>query len=378
MKKLLSLFRPGLISREAVITRVSGLGLVVNILIGLGKIAIGAAAGSIAIISDGIHSGADAATSLLTMVGVKLAGKKPTAKHPFGFGRIEYLTSLLIGGLILFTGWELMTEGIAAARNPVAPELSLLSLLLIALSAAIKFVLGLYTIRQGKAVDSVSLVGLGTECRNDAFASIITIASAAVFLLFQWNLDAWAGIATSLLILKAGAEVLLATLSDLLGRSGDRELASALYRRIRATPGILNAADMMLHNYGPDAWSASVNIELDHSRSLADVYRDIHALQLAILEEYRVTMVFGIYAVDDKTPQSREMRGYIGNYVKSHGHLKGFHALYHDREQKKIYCDLVVDYDLPDWDALQADFTAYMAQKYPEDTLMLTVETEYV
>ncbi len=365
-------------NRERLITRVSGLGLIVNIVIALGKIAIGAAANSIAIISDGIHSGADAATSLLTIVGVKLAGKKPDEKHPFGYGRTEYLVSLAIAGLILFTGWELLTEGAGMILAPAEPEISALSLALIALSAVVKFFLGVYTIRQGKAVDSISLVGLGTECRNDAFASAVTILSAGLFLAFRWNLDAWAGIFTSVLILRAGFEVLKDTLADLLGRSGDRELAETLYREIRATPGIRNAADMMLHNYGPDAWSASVNIEIDHSRTLGDIYRDIHALQLRILEEHRVTMVFGLYAVDEVTLESREMRAYIANYLRSHDHLKGFHALYHDKENSRIYCDIVVDYHHPDWDALREDFCRYMEEKYPGQEVMLVVETEYV
>ncbi len=365
-------------SRETVITRVSALGIGVNLLIALVKIAAGAAASSIAILSDGIHSATDAAASALTIVGVKLSGKKPTRKHPFGFGRLEYFTNLLVAVLILFTGYELLTGAVALIWEPQELQISVLSLVLVAMSAVVKYLLGVYTIRKGREVDAQSLIGIGSECRGDAFSSLITIVSAGVFLLFRFSLDAYAGIATSLLILKAGLEVLLATLADLLGRPGDEELAATLYRQIRATPGILNAADMKLHNYGPDAWSGSVNIEIDQGRSVGDMYQQIHALQLQIMEEHHVTMVFGIYAVDNKTEESRAMRREIAAFVRSRGEIISYHALYHDKAAGQIYCDFVVEYGDFDWEKIRQDFSAYMQERYPGQQVKLVIETEYV
>ncbi len=368
--------KPG--TREGVITVTSALGLIVNIVLSAVKIAIGAAVSSIAIVSEGIHSGADAATSILTIVGVKLANKRPTEKHPFGYGRIEYLTSLIIAVLILYTGFEICIASVGLIFTPAELAIDYMTLAIVAASAVLKFLLGVYTMKKGKAVSSDTLYGLGAECRNDSFASVFTILSAVVFLVFRISVDAYAGLITAVLILKTGFEILRSTLSDLLGRAGNRELADMLYKEIRSTQGILNAADMMLHNYGPDDYAASVNIEIDHEKTVGHVYQNIHQLQLRIMQQYHVTMVFGIYAVDNKTEESRKMRGQITQFVRNHEHVKSYHALYHDKENNCIYCDFIVDYAPFDWDALREEFTAYMHECYPDCTVALTVETEFV
>lgn len=216
------------------------------------------------------------------------------------------------------------------------------------------------------------------DSRNDSFASLVTIASALVFLIFHKSLDAYAGIFTSIMILKAGSEVLKNTISDLLGRPGEKDLAILLYKEIRSTDGVLGAADMMLHNYGPDSYSGSVNIEIDHEKTVGDVYRTIHDLQLRIMHEYHVTMVFGIYAVDNDHPELRQLRGDIAQFCRTQSHIKSFHAVYLEPGSNTIYCDFIVDYSLHDWDSLKAEFTQYMAERYPAQGIELTIETEFV
>lgn len=378
MKLLYSLFRQDPDSREGVILTTSGLGIIVNILTSAMKIVIGLAVHSIAVVSEGLNNAADAASGILTILGTKLAAMHPTEKHPFGYGRIEYLTSLVIGGLILYAGLEAFTGAVDGILHPYEVELSFLITGIIAFSAVIKLFLGTYMIREGKRIDSGSLVAVGKECRADCIVSAMTILATLVYLLFDLSLDAYAAVITSLFIMKAGAEVLKDTVSELLGRPGDKELAQELYRVIREEPMVLNAADMMLHNYGPDAYSGSVNIEIDCSKTVEEVYSDIHALQLRIMHEYHVTMVFGIYAVNNDRETLKELRGYIARFIREHEHIKSYHALYIDPKNNDIYCDLVVDYSLRDWDALEAEFRAYMHERYPENRLEVVIETEYV
>lgn len=379
MKVLYRIFRKDPESREGIITVTSGLGIAVNLLLAAAKVIIGVLASSIAIISEGINNSADVMTAVLTLLGTKLAGKKPDEKHPFGYGRIEYLTSLIVAVMILVTGAEVLISSVKLIFEP-NDELSIsyLSLAIVAVSAVIKFVLGLYTIRMGKKADSLALEGVGEDCRNDAFASGITIAAALIFLLFRFSVDAYAGILTSLLIIKAGLEVLGSTVSELLGKPGDAELAGRIYKEIRSTEGVLNAADMMLHNYGPESYSGSVNVEMDHEMTVGEIYQILHKLQLHIMHEYGVTMVFGVYAVDTDHEEVKELRGRIAEFVRGRDHVKSYHAVYLEPETEKIYCDLTVDYQLHDWDALRADFMAYMAEHYPDQEVELTVETEFV
>ena len=378
MKLLYKLLRQEPDSREGTVVTVSGLNILVNLIFAAIKVVIGLAVSSIAIVSEGVNNATDSATSLITIVGTKLSAKHPTEKHPFGFGRIEYLTSLLISVLILFTGAELMESSVKRIFAPQEMSISYVTMAIIAVSALVKLALGLYTIKEGRRVDSSSLVALGTECRSDSVVSVITLVTALVFLVFHVSLDAYAGIIMSLIVLKAGFEVLKETLSDILGQAGEKELAQELYRIIRAEPLVLNAADMMLHNYGPDAYSGSVNVEIDHSKTVGEVYAALHELQLRIMHEKHITMVFGIYAVDGDHAQIRQLREQVAAFVRQQEHVNSYHALYIHPNGKDLYVDLVVDYDLADWEALRKDFTAYMAELYPDKHLELVIETNYV
>ena len=365
-------------SREDIITVTSGLGIISNLLIATTRVLIGVISSSIAIVSEGVNNFTDVFTSILALLGTKLAKKHPDEKHPFGYGRIEYLASLIIAALILVTGTETLISSVKLVFNPEEMSLSYLAIAIIAVTAVIKFCLGIYTIKMGEKASSVSLVGVGTESRNDSFASIITIVTALIYLLFHVSLDAYAGIIISLLILKAGIDVLKETLSDLLGRPGEKELATELYRRIRHTDGIIAAADMMLHNYGPDSWSGSVNVEIDHNKTVGEIYKFLHELQLDIMHELNVTMVFGVYAVDNDHEEMIKLRAVIGRFVKEHEHIKSFHAVYVEPETGKVYCDFIVDYKLRDWDGLRDEFIDYMRKEYGPAEIELTIETEFV
>ena len=378
MKLLYKLLRQNPGSREGAVVTVSALNILVNLISAAVKVVIGMAVSSIAIVSEGVNNATDSATSLITIVGTKLSAKHPTEKHPFGFGRIEYLTSLLIAVLILFTGAELMESSIKLIFEPQEMSISYVTMAIIAVSAILKLLLGTFTIKEGKRVDSSSLAALGTECRSDSVVSVITLVTALVFLIFRVNLDAYAGIIMALIVLKAGLEVLRQTLSDLLGQSGEKELAQELYRIIRAEPLVLNAADMMLHNYGPDAYSGSVNVEIEHSKTVGEVYAALHELQLRIMHEKHITMVFGIYAVDKDHQEIRQLREQVAAFVREQEHVTSYHALYIHPNGRDIYVDLVVDYDLADWDELRREFTDYMAARYPEKHLELVIETNYV
>ncbi len=378
MKLIYRIFHLDPDSRDDVISVTSGLGIAVNLIIAAAKVVVGLLASSVAILSEGVNNAADALTSVLTLVGSKLAGKHPDEKHPFGYGRIEYLTGLVIAVLILVTGFELLTGSIRLIFEPEELSITVLSLIVVAVSAVIKFALGVYTIAMGKKTASHALEAVGIEGRNDSFISILTIVSAVIFLVFHISIDAWVGIFTSVIVIKAGVEVLRDTVSELLGRPGEKELAEKLYAEVRSTDGTLNAADMMLHNYGPDAYSGSVNVEIDHEKTVGEIYEFLHKLQLRIMREHHVVMVFGIYAVDKDREEMKELHKKIGAFAASHEHIKSYHALYLDPDSDRIYCDLVVDYALRDWEPLKAEFRAYMKEICPDKSLELTIETEYV
>ncbi|MCQ2433318.1 MAG: cation diffusion facilitator family transporter [Clostridia bacterium] len=211
----------------------SDIGIVINLLLAILKVILGALASSIAIMSEGANNAADALSSVLTLIGTRLAGKHPDEKHPFGYKRIEYLTGLVVSLLILLTGIEMLISSVKLIFHPEELSVSYLSIIIIAVSAVVKFFLGIYTIRMGKKTGSSALEGVGMESRNDSFSSVITILSTLLFLMFGIMADAYAGILISAFIMKAGIDVLRETLSELIGRPGEKELADKLYREIR-------------------------------------------------------------------------------------------------------------------------------------------------
>ncbi|MBQ0004783.1 MAG: cation transporter [Clostridiales bacterium] len=378
MKLIYKLFRLNPEAREDIIAATSGLGIFTNIVLASIKVIIGLMASSIAIVSEGVNNFADVLSAFLTFVGTKLAGKHPDEKHPFGYGRIEYLVSLVISVLILVSGIEMLKSAIDLIINPAPLKISYLALGIVLVSAVIKFILGVYTVKMGEKADSRALVGVGVDSKNDSYASVITITSSLLFLLFGISVDAYAGVIIAFLIMKAGFELLKDTIGDILGRPGEYDLAVELYRIIRGTDGVISAADMMLHNYGPDAWSGSVNVELDHKKTVGEIYKVLHDLQLRIMHEYNVTMVFGVYAVDNDNEQARELRARIADFVKAHEHIKSYHAVYVSEKESRIYCDFIVEYALRDWDGLREEFKAYIGELYPGYDLELTLETDFV
>ena len=378
MKLLYRLFKQEPDTRDGIITVTSALGIAANVCIALVKLIIGLLVSSIAIISEGANNATDALSSIMTLLGAKLAKKHPDAKHPFGYGRIEYISSLVISGVILLTGVEMLLSAVKLIFHPEEMSVSYLSVAVVAGTALIKFFLGLYTIKMGHRADSGALVAVGTECRNDSFASVITVISSLLFLLLHISVDAYAGVLISLLIVKAGIDALKDTLGDILGRPGDHALASAIYREIVKTEGIVSAADMMLHNYGPEAWSGSVNVEIDHKKTVGEIYRFLHELQLRIMHEYKVTMVFGVYAVDNDHAEMQVLRKQVADFIRRYEHIRSYHALYISADEQRIYCDFMADYALRDWDGVEAAFRAYMAELYPKYDIELTIETEFV
>ena len=366
------------LSRNTIITQTSWLGILANVLMAIVKIIIGVLTSSIAIISEGVNNATDSLTAVIALIGTKLANKHPDKKHPFGYRRIEYLTGLVIATIIVVTGIEMLTTSTKIIFNPTKLSISYISLIIIAISAIIKFTLGTYTIKIGKKVNSIALEAVGIDGRNDSFISIITIVSALFFLILNISIDAYAGIIISVLIIKSGFNALKDTISELLGRPGQKELADKIYKEIHNTKEIINAADMMLHNYGPNTWSGSVNVEVDHAKTVGEIYQVIHKLQLKIMHEYKVVMVFGIYAVDHDHEDVKTIRQDIDIFVSKNKHIKSIHAMYLDPQTNKIYCDFVVDYDLKDWNTLKENFLEYMAKKYPNNEIELTIETEFV
>lgn len=362
--------------REKKIVRVSTIGIAANFLLAAVKIAVGLASGSIAIVSDAINNLTDSASSIITIVGTKLANKPPSKDHPFGYGRIEYITSVVIGIILLYTGVQMF---ITSAKKIVHPEdihYSTGMLIVIAATIFVKLFLSRYTKKAGKKYNSGALTASGADARNDALISTMTFLSAIIYIILGISIDALASAVISLFVVKTGIDVFVDMHGHFLGQRADKQLSETIYEDVRSCPHIIAAHDLILHDYGPDRMTGSINVEVDHSLTVGEIFPYLHKLQLHLLKEHMTYIVFGLYAVDMDHEETKDLVELLTSLAGEDSHILGFHGLDVDSEIKTIYCDITLDFDC-DRESIYRRVTNAIQKKYPDYAVFVTVDTEF-
>ena len=248
--------------REQIIVRTSIIGIAANVLLAVFKAVIGFISNSIAIVMDAVNNISDAGSSLITIIGTKLAGREPDKKHPFGYGRIEYMSAMIISFIVLYAGITSLIESVKKIIDPDTPEYSVTSLIIVGVAVLVKIALGRYVKAVGKKVNSASLVNSGEDATLDSVISASTLVAAVIFIIYHISLEAWLGAVISLVIIKAGFEMLKETVSQILGERNDPDLTGSIKKTVAGFPGVQGAYDLVLNNYGPDSWNGSVHIEV--------------------------------------------------------------------------------------------------------------------
>ena len=249
-------------SRDKVIIRTSVIGIAANVLLAAFKATIGIVSHSIAVTLDAVNNLSDALSSIITIVGTKLSGRLPDKKHPMGYGRIEYLSAMIVSGIVLYAGITSAVESVKKIFHPEQPEYSTVSLAIIAVAVVVKIVLGRYVKAQGEKVNSGSLVASGSDAMFDAILSASVLACAIVFMVSGVSLEAYVGAGISAVIVKSGIEMMIETLNQILGERADKETTDQIKQLLTEEPVVRGAYDLIMYNYGPDKDLASVHLEL--------------------------------------------------------------------------------------------------------------------
>ena len=248
--------------REKVVVKTSILGIVANLILVAFKALVGLMSNSIAIITDAVNNLSDALSSIITIIGTKLAGKAPDKKHPYGHGRIEYMTTFIVSAIVLYAGVTALVESVKKIINPESPDYSAVTIVILVAGIIVKFVLGLYVKKTGKKINSDSLVASGTDAFNDAILSISVLASAIIYMIWQIDLEAYVSAIVSVFIIKAGIELIRKSVSDILGARTESSLSRKIKADIIKIPEVQGAYDLVLTDYGPDKYLGSVHIEV--------------------------------------------------------------------------------------------------------------------
>jgi len=365
-------------SREKTIIRTSIIGIVANVFLAAFKAAIGLMTNSIAIVLDAVNNISDAGSSLITIVGTKLAGKDPDKKHPFGYGRIEYLSAMIISVIVLYAGITSFVESVKKIIHPEIPDYTPVSLIIVAVAVVVKIVLGQYVKSVGVKVNSDSLINSGEDARLDSVISASTLVAAGIFLFFHISLEAWLGAIISVVIIKSGIDMLKDTISQILGERNDPELARNIKKTVISFPDVQGAYDLVLNNYGPDAWNGSIHIEVPDTYSADRLDQLIRDIQLKVLKEHQVALTaVGVYSVNTRDEEVISTRNRVGKIVFSHPYVKQMHGFYLLKEEKAMRFDLVISFDAEDRNKAFAEVVADVQKAFPDYRLQVALDTDF-
>ncbi len=366
------------VSREKTIIRTSIVGIVANVFLAAFKAVIGLMTNSIAIVLDAVNNISDAGSSLITIVGTKLAGREPDKRHPFGYGRIEYLSAMIISVIVLYAGITSFVESVKQIIHPETPDYNTVSLIIVAVAVVVKILLGRYVKRVGEQVNSDSLINSGQDATLDSVISASTLVAAGIFLIFHVSLEAWLGAVISVVIIKSGLEMLKDTISKLLGEKNDPEVAKSIKQTVIGFPDVQGAYDLVLNNYGPDTWNGSIHIEVPDTYSADQLDRLIREIQLEVYQKHQVILTaIGVYSVNTKDEEVIETRRKVGQIVFSHPHIKQIHGFYLVKEEKTMRFDIVVSFDAKDRRALYSEVVSDVQKAFPDYTLQVVMDTDY-
>ena len=353
--------------RSKQIVKTSIVGIIANIFLAGFKAFVGVLTSSVAITLDAVNNLSDALSSIITIVGTKLADKEPDKKHPFGYGRIEYLSAMVIGFIILYAGITSFIESVQKIIKPVTPEYGAVSLIIITVAIFVKVFLGLYTKKNGEKLDSDSLIASGKDALNDSLISSSTLLAAIIFILTGVSIEAFVGILISILIIKTGFESLHETVSATLGERIPSDISKAIKKSITSFPEIEGAYDLVVHNYGKDTLIGSVHIQVPQT---------LTALELDSLERKVVDKVFldtgvtitgiSIYSANIGDNQATEMKKKIVEIIGEYQYILQMHGFFKDDEKKMIKFDIVIDYDAPQKKALRDEVSKRVKELYPD------------
>ncbi|MCI7413834.1 cation diffusion facilitator family transporter [Hornefia butyriciproducens] len=352
--------------RDRIIVRTSVIGILANVFLAAFKAAAGIMSNSIAILLDAVNNLSDALSSVITIVGTKLASKAPDKKHPLGYGRIEYLSAMIVSAIVLYAGITSAVESVRKIIHPVKAEYTMVSLIIIVVAVLVKLILGSYVKKKGKDAKSGALTASGADAQFDAVLSLSVLLSALLYIATGVSLEAWVGAVISAVIIKAGVEMMIDTLNDILGKRADPETTVRIKRLLSEEPEVRGAYDLFLNNYGPDKNYGSVHLELPDTMTVEEVDVLTRRVQEKIYAETGVILTgVGVYSYNTGDNEAAEIRNRVMETVMSHDWALQLHGFFEDMENKEMRFDVVMSFEIDRQEGVEV-LTEEIRKLYPD------------
>ena len=322
--------------RETAIVRTSAIGITANVALAAFKAAVGILSNSIAVTLDAVNNLSDAISSIITIVGTKLSNKKADREHPFGHGRIEYITTTVIAAIIMYAGISSLIKSIQDIMDPVTPNYSPLSLVIIAVAVLVKIILGHYVRSVGNRVNSDTLIASGSDALFDATLSTSVLTAALIFIFTKISLEAYVGVIISVFIIKASIEL-----------RPDTALSTLIYNIVKEDPDAEGVYDLIIHSYGPDKFVGSFHTEVLDTTSAIEIDTMTRRLNTEIFRQTSgkiIISAIGIYARNTTDNRIVKMRTEVTEMALAHEGVLQVHGFIADIENQFMAFDTVIEF----------------------------------
>lgn len=364
-------------NRSSQIIRTSIIGIVTNVLLAAFKAAVGVLASSVAIVMDAVNNLSDALSSVITIVGTKLSQRPADRKHPFGFGRIEYFSAIIIAVIVLSAGITSLIESVKKIFNPTEPSYTTVTLIVIVVAIVVKLILGQYVKRKGEQLKSDALIASGSDALFDAIITLATLVSAGVMLLWGVSLDGILGALISIVIIKAGIEMLASPVNELLGTSISAELTSQIKKEVSSFEGVHGVFDLILHNYGPDVKIGSLHVNVYDTMSAHDIHGLTRKISTYMYEKHGIIMTVGVYAIATGENKRAELQSKVMQTLATHKEIVQVHGFYFSEKDKMLSVDVVPDISVHDDAAIISQLTNEIQPFVPDMQVVIVVDHNY-
>lgn len=324
-------------------------GIFCNLVLFAAKLVIGTVSGSVSITADAVNNLSDASSSIMTLVGFRLAQKPEDEEHPYGHARIEYLTGLAVAALILIIGVQLAKSSFLKILHPEPVEFSAALVIVLVLSICVKLWMALFNRTLGKRINSTSLIATAADSRNDVISTGAVLIAAIIAHVSGWNLDGYIGCLVAVFILYSSIEIARETISPLLGEPADAELVHMVKHEVlHYDDRILGVHDLMVHDYGPGQTFASIHVEADRNEDVMEIHDMIDNVERMFLEKHRIhlTIHYDPVVMDDQ--EVSRMRKKVGEKLQEIDDRLSYHdfRMVTGPEHTNLIFDVVLPYEL--------------------------------
>jgi cation diffusion facilitator family transporter len=357
------------------------IGIFANILLFTGKLLVGLAINSIAVMADAINNLSDAASSVITLVGFKVTNKPADREHPFGHGRIEYISAMIVSFLVILVGFEFIKSSIERVMDPVAVEFDWITFILLSFSIAIKVWLSFFNKKIGRSIGSKAMEATAMDSLSDVITTSVVLLSLILSIWITFPIDGYIGIAVALFIMYSGFNLTKETLNPLLGEAPEAEFVNDIITRTLSYEGVIGVHDIIVHNYGPNRCVVSLHAEIPASMDVVSAHDLIDRAEQEISEELGIHLVMHMDPIntDDKVVQKVQQQ--IVDVLMEFGMELSIHdfRMVGDDNHCNVIFDMVIPHEVKECDEkkVSKQISEAIKNRYPAFNPIIKIDRSY-